>query len=149
MLRTFIIATMAITLTAPVALADRGHRGGLAFDEIDADNSGAITPAEVAAFQTARFTAADGNADGQIDAGEALDLVPTRGEHRKGDRFFSRMLNRLDTNDDELISAAEYAATDRSDRMFERLDSNEDGEITRAELESARKGHGKRGKDRR
>lgn len=71
---------------------------------------------------------------------------PPRGEHREmrgpGRPNSARMLRRLDTNGDELISLEEFTAnrTGNYARMFERADRDADGVLSKEESRPRRRG---------
>ena len=60
------IVAVALTATATLALADRGHR----FQRVDTNGDGAISRDEATAKSTERFGKFDSNDDGQISLDE-------------------------------------------------------------------------------
>ncbi len=103
-----------------------------------------ITRAEMLARADARFDRMDTNKDGQLDAnerkagaesaraamaerkgGEMADFMPGAG--RRGGGMGERMLGRIDTNGDGMISKAENRAA--AEARFARMDANGDGTI--------------------
>lgn len=119
-----------------------------------------ISKAEMLARADARFDRLDTNKDGQLSAeerkagaeaaraamaekkgGELQDFMP--GARRGGGGMGERMLARVDTNGDGLISKAENRAM--VEARFARMDADKDG---MAEAGEARKGWGKRGEGR-
>ncbi|UUX98628.1 EF-hand domain-containing protein [Sphingomonas sp. J315] len=119
-----------------------------------------ISKAEMLARADARFDRLDTNKDGQLSAeerkagaeaarkamaerkgGELQDFVP--GARRGGTAIGGRMLARVDTNGDGLISKAEHRAM--AEARFVRMDADKDGMVEAGE---ARKGWGKRGEGR-
>jgi hypothetical protein len=103
-----------------------------------------ITRAEMLARADARFDRIDTNKDGQLDAnerkagaeaaraamaerkgGEMADFMPGAG--RRGGGMGERMLGRIDTNGDGMISKAENRAA--AEARFARMDANGDGTI--------------------
>ncbi len=124
-----------------------------------------VSKAEMLARADARFDRMDTNKDGQLSAderkagaeaaraamaerkgGELQDFVP--GARRGGGGMGERMLARVDTNGDGLISKAEHRAM--VEARFARMDADKDGTVEAGE---GRKGMGKakwkRGADRR
>lgn len=115
-----------------------------------------LTKAEMLARADARFDRMDTNKDGQLSAeerkaaaeaaraamaerkgGELGDFVPGR----RGRMMGGRMLGRIDTNGDGLISKAENRAA--AETRFARMDANGNGTI---EADERRKGRpGRRG----
>lgn len=120
-----------------------------------------ISKAEMLARADARFDRLDTNKDGQLSAeerkagaeaaraamaekkgGELQDFVP--GARRGGGGGMGeRMLARVDTNGDGLISKAEHRAM--VEARFARMDADKDGTVAAGE---GRKGWGKRGEGR-
>jgi hypothetical protein len=119
-----------------------------------------ISKAEMLARADARFDRLDTNRDGQLSAeerkagaeaarkamaekkgGELQDFMP--GARRGGGGMGERMLARVDTNGDGMISKAENRAM--VEARFARMDADKDG---MAEAGEARKGWGKRGEGR-
>lgn len=114
-----------------------------------------VSKAEMLARADARFDRMDTNKDGQLSAderkagaeaaraamaerkgGELQDFVP--GARRGGGGMGERMLARVDTNGDGLISKAEHRAM--VEARFARMDADKDGTVEAAE---GRKGMGK------
>jgi len=119
-----------------------------------------ISKAEMIARADARFDRLDTNKDGQLSAderkagaeaaraamaekkgGELQDFMP--GARRGGGGMGERMLARVDTNGDGMISKAENRAM--VEARFARMDADKDGTIEAGE---GRKGMGKRGEGR-
>ncbi|MBN2433338.1 MAG: EF-hand domain-containing protein [Acidobacteria bacterium] len=67
-----------------------------------------------------------------------LMAAPRSAAHKRGFTEPARMMERLDTDGDGLISMAEFT---HPPDLFDRLDLNEDGNITREETEQARRQH--------
>jgi len=67
-----------------------------------------------------------------------LMAAPRSAAHKRGFMDPARMMERLDTDGDGVISLAEFT---QPPDLFERLDLNEDGSITREEAEQARQQH--------
>lgn len=118
-----------------------------------------VTKAEMLARADARFDRMDTNKDGQLDAnerkagaeaaraamaerkgGEMADFMPGGG--RRGGMMGERMLARIDTNGDGMISKAENRAA--VEARFARMDANGDGTLEASER-GKRMGKGKRG----
>ena len=119
-----------------------------------------VSKAEMLARADARFDRLDTNKDGQLSAeerkagaeaaraamaekkgGELQDFMP--GARRGGGGMGERMLARVDTNGDGLISKAENRAM--VEARFARMDADKDGTVEAGE---GRKGWGKRGEGR-
>ncbi|MDJ0821912.1 MAG: calcium-binding protein [Paracoccaceae bacterium] len=128
-----VIATIGLTSVA-VAHDGRGGRGmEIIFENVDTDQDGLITSAEIEAARDARFAEMDSNGDGFVTAEEIAAFA----DARRGKRA-ERMIERLDANEDGKLSAEEMAARGPG-RMLERLDANGDGALSKDELAEARK----------
>jgi hypothetical protein len=104
-----------------------------------------LTKAEMLARADARFDAADTNKDGQLSAAErqaGRDKMRAGFEGRRGGRggggMGERMLARVDTNGDGLISRAESRAA--AEARFARIDADSDGAIEAGEGRGFRDG---------
>lgn len=89
-----------------------------------------LTKADMLARADARFDAADTNKDGQLDAQErqaSWGSARAGGQQRGGGGGGERMLARIDTNGDGLISKAENHAA--AEARFTRMDADNDGII--------------------
>ena len=148
------VASTAVIATAKGIPGGNGHGQGnhieRLFERMDADQDGSITKAEVEAAAVARFTEADANGDGLLDADEMAAAGEGRNAERRAKRIAKHM-ERADTDGDGAISLEEMTASggNRMDRMFENLDADGDGVITQAEAEAAKpmrrggnRGHG-------
>lgn len=163
-LGTAALATVLAATLTTAALAERGGpgrmggdmgQGGFAlnqFDAVDADKDGKITPAELDAFRAARVTALDANGDGKISVDELKAQQMARLEERATE-MATRMIERMDSDGDGLLTAAEMAVPapsgQMSARMLDRLDTDSDGAVSRAELEAGQKRLAERGEGRR
>ena len=154
--KTAILASVILTggamLVASAALA-HGPRGvGLEFETLDANGDGEITVAEMEAFKASRLAAVDADGDGFISFEDLKSMRQARDEERAARRF-ERLVDRLDTNEDGLISLEEFsqmAERRGGEGPFPRgLDANEDGVVTEEEFAEAKTNREKRGKNRR
>ena len=110
----------------------------LNFDAVDANKDGKITPDEVAAWRKAQSDGVDANKDGKLSVDEiaAMHLkAMTDAAHKMAER----MVARLDTDGDHMLSAAELLAPPMPPNLFDRIDTNKDGVIDKAEADAARK----------
>lgn len=98
------------------------------FSEMDANEDGSVTQAEIHAYRKTRFMGADGNGDGALSVAE-LDamMAEFRANHIK------RRLTAMDTDGDGTVDSEEFARS--RGRWMHRLDSNGDGAIDKAEIE--------------
>ena len=116
------------------------------FEQIDADNDGLVTTAELqAAIQAQaaeRFAQSDTDGDGALSAEELAAAAAAREDARR-ERNMTRMIERLDANDDGLLQMDEMQArsedrnTDRQGRMFAMMDTDDDGSLSAQEYETA------------
>jgi Ca2+-binding EF-hand superfamily protein len=135
-----------------------GLRGMLS--EMDTNKDGKVTAEEFKAAAAARFTAADANHDGVLDASEHAAMRKARLEHPShgGKRGMARMdqdssgaisrdeapagllehFDEIDTNHDGLLDQHELAHSDRHSRdrggPGGRMDANGDGQVSQAEF---------------
>ncbi|MDW3225558.1 MAG: EF-hand domain-containing protein [Paracoccaceae bacterium] len=142
-----LVAATAIAIAGSAAMA-RGDRHGapVAFETLDANADGAITPEEMQAARALRMSTVDTNGDGFLTLEELEAGAAERAKSRAG-----KIMERLDTNEDAKLSAEELEKPERADRRFNRVDADGDGEITKAEYDSAmskmKKRHGHRDAD--
>lgn len=140
MSRAIILTGVAIAaVSAGVAMASPMGKGDgrmgqrMNFEQMDSDNDGRVTRAEVEAAAAARFAAMDTDGDGAISADEMAAAAAAGAEARARDQH-ARMLQWRDSDGDGKLSAAEMG-TDRVARMFERMDADGDGAISKDEAE--------------
>jgi len=127
------IAGLAFAQTAPEA--PRAAPRGLA--RADGDGDGRVSKAEYIARADARFAKMDKNSDGKVSADERAPPPPADGAAAPaGGRMRSRMIERLDTNHDGMISIDEYRAGVAE--RFDRLDTNHDGFLDQTEMTAMR-----------
>lgn len=114
------------------------------FATLDADGDGKITQAELDAHRTARLKEFDPDGDGFVTRDELRARFVTRAQQR-AEAMADRMFERLDTDKDGRISAAEAMAA-RSARgagpegapnLLRRLDRDGDGAISKEEYDNA------------
>lgn len=101
--------------------------------QMDQNKDGKVTLEEAKAAAAARFTAADLNHDGELDASEMGSMHKARAG--KGG---PRGMARLDKDGNGLISREE--APPRLQQRFDELDANHDGALDQQELAALRKG---------
>lgn len=144
---TLLTVAMAAAVALP-ALAERGHdgpRGAFgpgerpSFAELDTDGNGELTVEEFQARGEARFAAADTNGDGALSAAEVTAAATARSEERVA-RMAARMMERMDADQDGLITQAEMTAAregrggPRVERMIERMDTDGSGTVSADEF---------------
>lgn len=131
-MKKFLTATATATAIATAAMLTAGVAVAMQ-SETATPPRAPLTKAEVLARADARFTALDTNKDGQLSAEERQ-----AGKSRRGGGRGERMLRRIDTNGDGLVSRAEHRAA--AEARFARMDANGNGTIDPGEH------RGKRGK---
>tara|TARA_R110000824_G_scaffold43116_4_gene126547 strand:+ start:474 stop:956 length:483 start_codon:yes stop_codon:yes gene_type:complete len=110
-----LIAATALVVAVPFAAqAERGHdrRGGPDGEHMkamDTNGDGDISKEEVQAFRATMFNAADANQDGALTLDEMIAHHDTMEAQRKAERQ-ARMFEKLDTDANGTVSAAEFAA---------------------------------------
>lgn len=114
-----------------------GEGMGFDFAALDADKDGKVTKAEVDAFHAAKVKAADTNADAKLSAEELAAMQLAAMQQRAADRA-GKMIAKLDTDADGMLSEAEMAARPNAGRMFTMMDTDGDGAITQAEADAAK-----------
>ncbi|MFP7674310.1 EF-hand domain-containing protein [Marivita sp. S0852] len=138
----------AISVAAQEA-GSREDRRAEMFADLDADGNGVVSAEEFAAG-VGLFGRADADGNGLLTAEEIAASNQDRAERRA-----ARMIERLDTNSDGMLSQEEVTARRSPAQMFDRLDANDDGEVSAEEFADARMdrrggkhhgwGHGKGG----
>ncbi|CAN5667815.1 hypothetical protein BH10PSE14_BH10PSE14_37510 [soil metagenome] len=138
------IAGMACAQTAPEA--PRAAGGGMA--RADGDGDGRVSRAEFIARADERFAGLDKNGDGQLSPDEmpqrrdkatpAGSDTPTANGRGGGmrEKMRGRMIDRLDTNHDGMISRDEFRA--QAAERFDRADVNRDGFLDQNEMAAMR-----------
>jgi len=147
------IAALSLTAlglaAAPVATFAQGHNGPMfPFESVDADKDGKVTRAELDAYRAAEATAMDTNADGKLSLEELTAAQVLRLTARATDHA-TKMVERLDTDGDKMLSAAELAARPMPAMLFERADADGDGAVTQEEIAAmaVKAGDRKKGRD--
>ena len=121
---------LAACLMASPAWAQNG--GGMVerLAALDLNRDGSITRAEAQQARTAMFTRSDTNSDGYLSEAERNAAGNGNGMGRQG-------MGAADTNNDGRVSREE--AMNQPYRMFDRLDGNNDGVISSQEMQAARR----------
>lgn len=125
--------------------ADRGAQADRAamFTQLDADQDGQVSRAEMMAAAQARFAKQDSDGDGALSRAEMRAAAEGRAG-KKAEKRFEKMLKRADADGDGKLSFAEMSQK-RGERHFARMDNNGDGAISRDEFASkARHHHGQK-----
>ena len=140
-------AFMAMGVSGAAHAEGRGAGMMPKFEELDLDKDGLVTKEEMTAHRAAEMKAADTNADGKLSAEEMTAARLKKMEVRVAE-MTAKMIAKLDTDKDGLVSGEELAAAPGQDRMFDHMDENEDGSISKEEADAAAKGrgHGRHGK---
>ena len=141
------LAAVVLASLSTAAMADRGSVDRMGMDgpfplfdfaRVDADKDGKVTRAELAAFRAARLTEVDTDKDGKLSPAELKAQAMQRAAERADD-MVARMVKRLDSDGDGMISTAEMAAGPAPKDLCDRIDRDGDGAISQAEAEAARK----------
>lgn len=140
-----LILALATATLLPAGAATAQGRQMPDFATLDANSDGQLTLEEMQAAGDARFAEADTNGDGALSPEELQAQIAANATDR-AERAATRMLDRLDANDDGLIQREEIAARggDRAERMFDRADSDDDGAISAEEFASVVERRGER-----
>jgi hypothetical protein len=142
---TLLITALVAGFGGTAALAqDRGMFGGddgpMTFATLDANADGMLTPEDMVALQAARFAAADTDGDGALSEAEVIAQATADAATMIAERA-TRMITRIDSNEDGLLQAEEVteAMSGRGmERMLARFDADEDGALSEAEFDTAR-----------
>ena len=119
--------------------AKQADRGAI-FSQLDADQDGQVTRAEMMAAAQARFAKQDSDGDGALSQSEMKAAAEGRAG-KKAEKRFEKMLKRADVDGDGKLSFAELSQK-RGDRHFARMDGNGDGAISRDEFANQARLHG-------
>jgi hypothetical protein len=130
--------------TAAYAADDQPGRHGsgagmMRFDRLDADQSGDVTFEEFSAALKSRIGDADKDHDGKMTVAEIAAEI----ERMRTERMARRIVERFDTDDDGMLTAAEVES--RQKKMFALLDRNDDGKVEKDEMPPGKFHNGYRG----
>lgn len=143
-----VLVAGASTLAFAAIAAPQGHKGpgNMMLEEVDANQDGNITQAEIDAHRAAKkaemFAAADTNGDNLVTFAEFDAHAEAEKARREAERR-QRHFEMLDADSDGFVTAAEMEAAEgrrgrRGGSMFDRLDADGDGVLTEAEREAAK-----------
>ncbi|WP_147124326.1 EF-hand domain-containing protein [Shimia ponticola] len=141
-------ATLALTATHAMARGGHGKGPQATFEQLDADGSGEVTQAEMAAWRDAQRAAADTDGDGALSREEMLAAAEARNAER-AERRIDRMIDRMDANGDGVVQFDEMPErnADRAAERFARVDTDGSGGLSEAEFDAAKdKRAGRKGK---
>jgi Ca2+-binding EF-hand superfamily protein len=141
------IVALGLTGIAGASLAgDKGdgHRGRGGFgpgflERLDGNTDGKVTQAEIDQIRQDRLAEFDENGDGSLSLEEYQALWLSVVRERMVDRFQA-----LDDDGDAIVTVEEYV--EPFSRMVSRLDRNDDGELTSDDM---RRRHGHHGRNER
>lgn len=169
------IAVGSVGFATVVAANQRGPNLP-SFEELDTNNDGVITQAEIDAIGEAKFAESDVNGDGFLDSEELQLQMQARQMERRGggergpkegkgpaqdqgnaemvqsqqaerlEMAATHMLQRADTDGDGMLSIEE-ARPPQAGQMFARVDADGNGEVTLEEWEVAIANRGGHGRD--
>jgi Ca2+-binding EF-hand superfamily protein len=140
------IAAVAVLMLGTAAIADNMgmDNGGMMMDApvldfaaIDTDKDGKISKDEMTAFRAARVASVDANADGKLSVDE-IAAMHLKAMEAAAKTMAQRMVDRMDTDGDKLLSAAEMIDRPMPTDMFDKVDTNKDGFIDQAEVDAAK-----------
>ncbi|SMY08756.1 EF-hand domain-containing protein [Flavimaricola marinus] len=143
LLMSAIVAGLFVTAVDAQERGVGGPNGpDLEFSTLDSNADGMLTPEDLVALQAERFAAADTDGDGALSEAELIARATADATERMLERATeraSRMIDRLDANDDGLLQADEMNAGPEQgmERMFARFDTDEDGAISEEEFAAA------------
>ncbi len=106
-----------------------------AFETLDANGDGVITPDEIAIHQGTQFSSFDNDSNGLLDTDELKAMMTARANERAA-MMIDRMIAWADTDGDGALSMDEMPGMTMQ-RMAQRLDANGDGQITQEEYDAA------------
>ncbi len=132
------IAAISVAALSVAGLAQEPHgKAMFPFDTVDADKDGKVTTAEFDAFHAAKATAMDANADGKLSVDE-LTAAHLAWMTERATSMATDMVENLDTDGDNALSAAEIASRPMPAMMFEKADADGDGAVTKIEVDAFR-----------
>lgn len=143
--KTLIATALAVSLglaaEATVAKPAKAERTMPTFAELDSNQDGALTQAELEAHHAARFAAVDANGDGKLSAAELETYRAAQRQEMTQEKLAkrsARVIERFDTDGDGALSAAEMPQRRYGTKMFARADADGNGALSVEEFEAAR-----------
>lgn len=115
-----------------------GPMGDVSFAELDADGDGALSIDELTAQAQSRFDGTDTNGDGALSADEIAAAIIARATEA-APQMAENMIAHLDDNADGVLQAEEITRPmPDPERMFDRVDTDNDEAISQAEWDEMR-----------
>ena len=113
-----------------------GHMALPSVAAMDANKDGKLSKDEVTGYRRAAAAAVDANGDGKLSVDE-LTAMRLKAMTDAARTMAQKMVDRIDTDADGMLSVAELIAPPVPLNMFDRLDANKDGFLDQAELDVA------------
>lgn len=136
-----VIAAVSVTSVAAFSKGLGGeHRGRpkINFEEVDINDDGVLSQAELEVAAAARFAKIDTNKDAVLTTDELQAELAAR-MHGRVMRQSVRMMRRMDADGDGVLTSNEMKpGHGDTAKMFERLDQDRDGQISKKEFAAAR-----------
>lgn len=132
MKRTGFIITVSSAALALTTLSALANARGMDFSTLDQDGNGAVTLEEMRSSAQVRFDEVDTDGDGFLSQDELAAHSRAQSEERA-----TRMISRMDSNEDGKLSVEEMTHRRSPERVFNRMDKNDDGSISAEEFEQA------------
>ena len=143
--------TVLVVAMASVAVTGVAHAKGygpapVSFAELDKDNDGQVTKAELEAQGAVRFAKVDTDSDGFLSVAE----IEAAGQEKAAERAV-RMIKHLDADEDGKLSEEEMSnrgkgrgGKDRGAKMIDRFDTDKSGGLSEEEFAAAHEKMSKR-----
>ena len=119
---------------AAYAKGDKPHGPKVTFEQLDTNQDGQVTEAEMQAHGAARFAQADTDGDGFLTESE----IEAAGQERAKKKS-ARMIKHLDADKDGKLSVEEMGKRGGKGDRFAKLDTDNSGGLSKEEFDAAHK----------